>query len=98
MLVHRDFMSTPASGEQECSKLAPQWFGPFEVTDDILSERTVRVKLPSVRRVHPVFNVAALNHYHEDDSFGNERPLQLRLLTWIGMRDTLFSPSSTNWK
>ena len=74
VLVHHDFMSTPASREQECSKLAPRWFGPFEVTDG-LSERTVRVKLPSVYRAHPVFNVAAPKHYHEDDSFGKRKNL-----------------------
>ena len=72
VLVHRDFMSTPASREQGCAKLAPRWFGPFEISE-LISERTVRLKLPPFCRAHPVFNVAALKPYCEDGSFGKRR-------------------------
>ena len=29
VLVHRDFLTTPVSRDQPCSKLKPRWMGPF---------------------------------------------------------------------
>lgn len=72
VLIHRDFLSTPASRVQPCAKLSPRWFGPFEVAE-VLSPTTVRVSLPSFCRAHPVFNVVALKHYCEDNSFGRRQ-------------------------
>lgn len=66
VMVHRDFMSTPVSRDQPCSKLKPRWFGPFTVIQ-VLSRATVKLKLPFDCRVHPVFNVAALKPYFHDD-------------------------------
>ena len=55
----------------------------MEVTD-VLSEQTAGVKLPPFCRAHPVFNVAALKDYHEDDSFGKRKnpPAPIVDLDW----------------
>ena len=62
--VHRDFISTPVSRDQPCSKLRPRWFGPFTVTNTYGA--TVKLDLPASCRAHPVFNTAAIKLYHED--------------------------------
>ena len=67
VMVFKDYMSTPTSRSQPCTKLKPYWFGPF-VIEEVLSRSTVRLKLPSWCRVHPIFNVAALKHYYTDTS------------------------------
>ena len=67
VLIHRDYLSTDISRDQPCAKLAPRWLGPFQVLD-VPSLATVRVQLPPSCKAHPVFNVAALRHFHEDAS------------------------------
>ena len=67
VLIHRDFLSTEISRDQPCAKLAPRWLGPFKVLE-VPNMATVRVQLPRSCKAHPVFNVAALRHFHEDVS------------------------------
>ena len=69
VLIHHDYLCTPAARSQHCAKLSPRWFGPFEL-EEVMSERTARAELPPFCRARPVFNVAALKHFCEDRSFG----------------------------
>ena len=65
VLIHRDYFSSSVSRDQPCAKLSPRWLGPFEISE-VPTAATVRVKLPVSCRANPVFNVAALKHFHED--------------------------------
>ena len=73
VMVHKDYMSTPASRSQPCSKLRPKWFGPFKILE-VLSSSTVRLNLPHYCRAHPVFNVSAIKPYHSDPTSTADPP------------------------
>ena len=50
---------------------------------------TVRVQLPKSCKAHPVFNVAALQHFHEDVSLrGRPEEPQPQFWFWTARRDT----------
>ena len=74
VLIHRDYLSTEISRDQQCAKLAPRWLGPYKVLA-VPNLATVRVQLPPSCKAHPVFNVAALRHFNEDVSLSG-RPAQ----------------------
>ena len=56
-------------------KFAARWSGPFKITELVgASDRpavAVRLDLPARWRIHPVFHVSLLKHYHSD---GRSRP------------------------
>ena len=73
VMVHRNYISSSVSRDQPCSKLRQRWFGPFEILS-VLSDTTVKLKLPQSYRVHNVFNTSALKLYHRDTSPGRRPP------------------------
>ena len=73
VLVYRDFLVTPEARNQPSVKLRPKWFGPFKVISRV-SANAFRLELPSVLRCHPVFNIAALRKFVENDMPGRIQP------------------------
>ncbi|ETV89489.1 hypothetical protein H257_00751 [Aphanomyces astaci] len=54
--------------KSERPKLVPRFIGPFEIVQAI-NDNAMRLKLPrSMSRVHDVFNVDRLKHYHTNEA------------------------------
>ena len=85
VMVHRDFLITPAARDQTCVKLRPRWFGPYKVVAAV-SSTAYKLQLPTDCRAHPVFHVSALKHHFKTTNFLIE--LQILLLLLLTRRVT----------
>ena len=59
VLVHREFLITPAARDRPSNKLRPKWYGPFKITEK-LSTNAFHLDLLFQLKCHPVFNVSTL--------------------------------------
>ena len=77
VLVHQDRIGARGADGQACAKLRHRWIGPFKVLQ-VLSPTAVKLELPSLIRVKPVFNVAVLKPFEvpvdEPDDERSEEP------------------------
>ena len=51
------------------AKLAPKRHGPFQILEH-LSDVTYRLDLPKHWKIHNVFHITLLTHYHETTTYG----------------------------
>ena len=65
VLVHRQFLLTPEARDRPCDKLRPRWYGPSRFK--VINNNAFRLDLPHYLRIHPLFNVSALKHYHRNE-------------------------------
>ena len=56
-------IQTPTDKNRPTQKLTPKFIGPYDIID-VISPVVCKLDLPCTWRIHPVFHISLLKHYH----------------------------------
>ena len=63
--------------EQPARKLVDQYIGPY-IIDKVLSTNAVKLRLPTLMRIHPIVNVSQIVQYK--DQVGEQKKEEVKLI------------------
>jgi len=70
--------------EQPARKLVDQYVGPY-IIDKVLSTNAVKLRLPTLTRIHPIVNVSQIVQYK--DQVGEQKKEEVKLIEVEGVEE-----------